>query len=290
VSRQIEKAQRKVEAHNFDIRKHLLEYDDVANDQRKVIYQQRNELLEPEDIHETIVSIRRDVIEASARRFVAANAIPEQWDLAGLDQAIASEFGIQVNSRAHLEQHEELNDAALIEKIQDDVDRFFREKEAQIGSEFMRTLEKHFLLRVLDTQWRDHLANMDYLRQGIHLRGYAQKQPKQEYKREAFELFQQMLERVKSEALTILARVRIQSEEEVARTQQAEQQRQAALPMQFQHQDAGGYGVEDEAQAEAQMALQLTAQNAASVPKVGRNDPCPCGSGKKYKVCHGRIA
>lgn len=287
ISRQIEKSQRKVEAHNFDIRKQLLEYDDVANDQRKVIYQQRNELLEPEDIQETVVNIRRDVIESTCRRFVPAGSIADHWDSDGLDKAIATEFGITIDSKHHLNSHEELSDSALIGKAQEDVDRFFREKEAQLGSEFMRAVEKHFLLRVLDTQWRDHLANMDYLRKGIHLRGYAQKQPKQEYKREAFELFQQMLDRVKHETVSILARVRVQSEEDIARAEAQEKQQQAAMAMQFQHQDAGGYGVEEEAR---EHVAALASTNAASVPKVGRNDACPCGSGKKYKHCHGRLA
>ncbi len=286
VSRQIEKAQRKVEAHNFDIRKHLLEYDDVANDQRKVIYQQRNELLEPEDVHETVENIRRDVIEAACRKHIAPESIADQWDLAALDRSIQQDFGISVNSKAHFDAHEELSDSDLVGKIQDDVDRYFREKEALVGSEFMRAVEKHFLLRVLDTQWRDHLANMDYLRQGIHLRGYAQKQPKQEYKREAFELFQQMLERVKLETVNILARVRVQNEEDIAEAQRLEQQRQANAPVQFQHADAGDYGVEEEAEIEAQ----LSGLQTGSVPKVGRNDACPCGSGKKFKHCHGRLA
>jgi preprotein translocase subunit SecA len=286
VSRQIEKAQRKVEAHNFDIRKHLLEYDDVANDQRKVIYQQRNELLEPEDVHETVENIRRDVIEAACRKHIAPESIADQWDFAALDRSIQQDFGIAINSKAHFDTHEELSDSDLVAKIQDDVDRYFREKEALLGSEFMRAVEKHFLLRVLDTQWRDHLANMDYLRQGIHLRGYAQKQPKQEYKREAFELFQQMLERVKLETVNILARVRVQSEEDIAEAQRLEQQRQATAPVQFQHADAGDYGVEEEAEIEAQ----LSGRQSGSVPKVGRNDACPCGSGKKFKHCHGRLA
>ncbi|MDZ4812557.1 MAG: preprotein translocase subunit SecA [Pseudomonadota bacterium] len=294
VSRQIEKAQRKVEAHNFDIRKHLLEYDDVANDQRKVIYQQRNELLEPEDIHESVENIRRDVIEATCRKFVAVESIAEQWDLTGLDKAIQQDFGIVVSSKRHFESHDELSDADLVAKIQEDVERFFREKEAQLGSEFTRAVEKHFLLRVLDTQWRDHLANMDYLRQGIHLRGYAQKQPKQEYKREAFELFQQMLERVKIEVVNVLARVRVQSEEDIAEAQRLEQQRQANTPVQFQHADAGDFGVEEEAEVQARMAANfatgLSADRAAAMPKVGRNDACPCGSGKKFKHCHGRLA
>ena len=287
VSRQIEKAQRKVEAHNFDVRKNLLEYDDVANDQRKVIYAQRNELLEPADVKETIDTLRVDVVEGITRRFVAVNSIPDQWDVEGLERTLAADLGIQVDVKRHLDAHEDLEEATLVEKVQEDVDRFFREKEATMGSEFMRAVEKHFLLRVLDTQWRDHLANMDYLRQGIHLRGYAQKQPKQEYKREAFELFTQMLDRVKQETVAIIARVRVQSEDEVARMEQQQQAqaRQQQQSMAFQHPDTGNYGVDEEAEQ-----AQAMAADAANLPKVGRNDPCPCGSGKKFKQCHGQLA
>ncbi|MBL0029626.1 MAG: preprotein translocase subunit SecA [Rhodanobacteraceae bacterium] len=287
VSRQIEKAQRKVEAHNFDVRKNLLEYDDVANDQRKVIYAQRNELLEPNDIKDTVDSLRVDVVEGLARRFVPVNSIADQWDIAGLEHALTTDLGIQIDVKRHLDAHEDLEESTLVEKVQEDVDRYFREKEATMGSEFMRAVEKHFLLRVLDTQWRDHLANMDYLRQGIHLRGYAQKQPKQEYKREAFELFTQMLDRVKQETVTILARVRVQSEDEVARMEQQQQAqaRQQQQGMAFQHPDTGNYGVDEEAEQ-----AQAMAAGAANLPKVGRNDPCPCGSGKKFKQCHGQLA
>ena len=287
VSRQIEKAQRKVEAHNFDVRKNLLEYDDVANDQRKVIYAQRNELLEPNDIKETIDSLRFDVVEDIARRFVPVKSIADQWDIDGLERTLAADLGIQVELKRHLDANEDLEEAVLVEKVQEDVDRYFREKEAGMGSEFMRTVEKHFLLRVLDTQWRDHLANMDYLRQGIHLRGYAQKQPKQEYKREAFELFTQMLDRVKQETVSILARVRVQSEDEVARMEQQQQAqaRQQQQAMAFQHPDTGNYGVDEEAEQ-----VQAMAARQSNLPKVGRNDPCPCGSGKKFKQCHGQLA
>ncbi len=287
VSRQIEKAPRKVEAHNFDVRKNLLEYDDVANDQRKVIYAQRNELLEPADVKETIDTLRVDVVESIVRRFVAVNSIPDQWDIDGLERTLAADLGIQIDVKRHLDAHEDLEETTLLEKVQGDVDRFFREKEATMGSEFMRAVEKHFLLRVLDTQWRDHLANMDYLRQGIHLRGYAQKQPKQEYKREAFELFTQMLDRVKQETVAIIARVRVQSEDEAARMEQQQQvqARQQQQSLDFQHPDTGNYGVDEEAEQ-----AQAMAADAANLPKVGRNDPCPCGSGKKFKQCHGQLA
>jgi preprotein translocase subunit SecA len=287
VSRQIEKAQRKVEAHNFDVRKNLLEYDDVANDQRKVIYAQRNELLEPNDIKDTIDSLRADVVDGIARRFIPVNSIADQWDIEGLERTLAADLGLQIDVKRHLDAHDDLEEAVLVEKVQEDVERFFREKEVAMGGEFMRAVEKHFLLRVLDTQWRDHLANMDYLRQGIHLRGYAQKQPKQEYKREAFELFSQMLDRVKQETVSILARVRLQGEDEVARMEQQQQAqaRQQQQAMAFQHPDTGNYGVDEEAEQ-----AQAMAAAAANLPKVGRNDPCPCGSGKKFKQCHGQLA
>ena len=287
VSRQIEKAQRKVEAHNFDVRKNLLEYDDVANDQRKVIYAQRNELLEPNDVKDTIDSLRVDVVDGIARRFIPVNSIADQWDIEGLERTLAADLGLQIDVKRHLDAHDDLEETALVEKVQEDVERFFREKEAAMGGEFMRAVEKHFLLRVLDTQWRDHLANMDYLRQGIHLRGYAQKQPKQEYKREAFELFSQMLDRVKQETISILARVRLQGEDEVARMEQQQQAqaRQQQQAMAFQHPDTGNYGVDEEAEQ-----AQAMAAAAANLPKVGRNDPCPCGSGKKFKQCHGQLA
>ncbi|MCE3003206.1 MAG: preprotein translocase subunit SecA [Xanthomonadaceae bacterium] len=297
VTRVIEKAQRKVEAHNFDIRKNLLEYDDVANDQRKVIYEQRNELLEATDVAETTAALRRDVVESTCRQFVPENSIDEQWDLPALERALESDFGIRIDTARYVEGQEELAADQLWAKVQEDVDRHFREKEAQVGSDVMRQLEKHLMLQVLDAQWKDHLASMDYLRQGIHLRGYAQKQPKQEFKREAFELFEQMLGKFKTELVTILARVRIRSEEEVARLEQEQQARQARAAMQFQHADAGNLGVDDEAaQVQAMQAAEAGAFAATQSPaqrdgsKVGRNDPCPCGSGKKYKQCHGKLA
>jgi len=297
VTRVIEKAQRKVEAHNFDIRKNLLEYDDVANDQRRVIYEQRNELLEAEDVAGTVATLRGDVVESVCRQFVPENSIDTQWDLPALERAFEADFGIRIDTARYVEGQQEIAADQLWAKVQEDVDRHFREKETQVGSEVMRQLEKHLMLQVLDAQWKDHLASMDYLRQGIHLRGYAQKQPKQEFKREAFELFEQMLVKFKTELVTILARVRIRSEEEMARLEQEQQARQARAALQFQHADAGGLGVDEEAaqvlareSAEAGAFAAATASDARDVPKVGRNDPCPCGSGKKYKQCHGRLA
>ncbi|MNM47367.1 preprotein translocase subunit SecA [compost metagenome] len=288
VSRQIEKAQRKVEAHNFDIRKNLLDFDDVNNDQRKVIYAQRDELLDAESVKDNVDGIRDDVIFDIVARFVPPNSVDEQWDLRGLEATLQSDFGVDMSLTDLVKSHEELDAEGITAKVQERINQHFAEKEAGVGEETMRALEKHVMLTVLDQSWKEHLARMDYLRQGIYLRGYAQKQPKQEYKKEAFELFSQMLEDVKSEVINLLSRVRVRSEEEVAAMEALErQQAEARLQMsQFQHQDNGGYSADEEAaQVEAGVA-QVTREE----PKVGRNDPCPCGSGKKFKHCHGQLS
>ena len=286
VNRAIENAQRKVEAHNFDIRKHLLDFDDVANDQRRVIYEQRNELLDAEDIHETIEGIRYDVLTEFAGRFVPPGSIDEQWDLSGLKRAMADDYGIEVNPDEWLKENTELNAEGIAQKVVDAADAHFAQREQDMGTEVMRHAERVIMLNVLDTQWKEHLARMDYLRQGIHLRGYAQKQPKQEFKREAFALFQDMLERIKTETVNILARVRIRTEEDV---QAAE--RRAPPPMQYQDEEATGFGggVPDEDQGAALGGAGMPQTVQRDQPKVGRNDPCPCGSGKKFKQCHGRL-
>lgn len=291
VSRQIEKAQRKVEAHNFDIRKNLLDFDDVNNDQRKVIYAQRDELLDAESVKDNVDGIRDDVIFDVVARFVPPNSIDEQWDLRGLEATLESDFGLQMSLTDLVKSHEELDAEAIAAKVQERVNQHFAEKEAGVGEETMRALEKHVMLTVLDQSWKEHLARMDYLRQGIYLRGYAQKQPKQEYKKEAFELFSDMLENVKREVVTLLSRVRIRSDEEVQALEAAErQQAEARLSQsQFQHQDVGGYSADEEA-AQVQAAQQGVAQMQRDEPKIGRNDPCPCGSGKKYKHCHGQLS
>ena len=286
VSRQIEKAQRKVEAHNFDIRKNLLDFDDVNNDQRKVIYAQRDELLDAESVKDNVDGIRDDVIFDIVARFVPPNSVDEQWDLRGLEATLQSDFGVDMSLTDLVKSHEELDAEGITAKVQERINQHFAEKEAGVGEETMRALEKHVMLTVLDQSWKEHLARMDYLRQGIYLRGYAQKQPKQEYKKEAFELFSDMLENVKREVVTLLARVRIRSDEEVQALEAAERQQvEARLKQsQFQHQDAGGYSADEEAaQVEA-------AQLQRDEPKIGRNDPCPCGSGKKYKHCHGQLS
>ncbi|MFI4969406.1 MAG: preprotein translocase subunit SecA [Lysobacterales bacterium] len=296
VSRQIEKAQRKVEAHNFDIRKHLLEFDDTANDQRKVIYEQRNELLDSESVGETVANIRQDVFTDLVRRHVPHDSVDEQWNIPALQAELDAEFGVQLDIKRWLDEQQEADADHVLEHVLAGADRLFREKEAMLGSEVMRGLERHVMLSVLDNGWKEHLSSMDYLRQGIYLRGYAQQQPKQEFKREAFELFERMLGRIKFDIVQMLARVRIRSEDEVdaMERQQREQAEAQARAMQFQHAEAGGFavgelpvdpGANPVAQAPfAQMPIHRDA------PKVGRNDPCPCGSGKKYKQCHGKLA
>jgi preprotein translocase subunit SecA len=288
VTRQIEKAQRKVEAHNFDIRKNLLEYDNVNNDQRKVIYQQRDELLEADSVKDNIDGIRLDAVDAIVAGFVPRDSIDEQWDLPGLEAAIRDEFGLDLDVRGLVANESEIDAEGITEHVQRAVEGHFAAREAQLGGDTMRQLEKHIMLNVLDQTWKEHLAQMDYLRQGIHLRGYAQKQPKQEYKREAFELFSEMLEKVKRQVVTLLARVRVRSEEEIAQMEAAERAAAEAKArhLQFQHADSGGYGADEEAAAVAAPG-QGFQQAARAMPKVGRNDPCPCGSGKKHKKCCG---
>ncbi len=285
VSKQIAGAQRKVEAHNFDIRKNLLDFDDVNNDQRKVIYRQRDELLEAESIKQNIDDIRADVVADLVERFVPPNSIDEQWDLQGLDAELAAEFNLSQSIAKAVQEKTEIDAEGIAALAQAEVAKLFEDKEVAIGSDTMRMLEKHLMLTVLDQSWKEHLGRMDYLRQGIHLRGYAQKQPKQEYKKEAFELFTELLEKVKREVISLLARVRIRSEDEIAQAEAAERARAEAVArqMQFQHPDMGGYSADEE-------AADPDYQNPSEVPKVGRNDPCPCGSGKKYKHCHGQLA
>jgi len=292
VTKQIANAQRKVEAHNFDIRKNLLDFDDVNNDQRKVIYKQRDELLEAESIQDNVEGIRFDVVGDMVERFVPPNSIDEQWDLPGLEAELASEYGVQAGLVELQKQDPELDVEQIQVKVQEAVSGMFSGKEAQVGGDTMRMLEKHVMLNVLDQNWKEHLSRMDYLRQGIHLRGYAQKQPKQEYKKEAFELFTELLERVKREVVSLLARVRIRDENEILQMEAAEraQAEAAAGQMQFRHPDMGNLGVDEEAADVASPGGQGFVQAARAMPKIGRNDPCPCGSGKKYKHCHGQLA
>jgi preprotein translocase subunit SecA len=292
ITRVIEKSQRKVESHNFDIRKHLLEFDDTANDQRKVIYEQRNELLDSDDVSQNIIDIRYDVFANLCQRFVPADSVDEQWDVAGLDRALQSEFGFNFDLPRWVEQQHDLSAAGLRDHVLAEVDRFFREKETMYGSEIMRAAEKFFLLQVLDQYWKEHLAAMDYLRQGIYLRGYAQVQPKQEFKRESFLLFQRMLEDVKSEVVQRLARIRIQSQAEVEAMEERQRQEAERRALEFQHAESAGVAaaVPQAAAAVAEAMPQAHTPVTRDQPKVGRNDPCPCGSGKKFKQCHGKLA
>jgi preprotein translocase subunit SecA len=289
ISRQIEKAQRKVEQHNFDIRKNLLEYDDVANDQRKVIYRQRDELLEGDDVSATVIDIRDDVVEGVVRRYVPADSIDEQWDITGLERELESEFGVSASIKSWLEQQHEADANTVLDHVRSLFNDLFQAKEKQVGSETMRQLEKHIMLSVVDNAWKEHLASMDYMRQGIYLRGYAQQDPKQAFKRESFTLFQQMLGRIKSEVTQMLARIRIRSEEEVA-AMEAEQQRMAERLQRQMQTTGGGAPAGGVLGLEAVEQVAISQEAAPTGPKVGRNDPCPCGSGKKYKHCHGQLA
>ena len=290
VTKQIANAQRKVEAHNFDIRKNLLDFDDVNNDQRKVIYGQRDELLEADSVKDNIDGIRYDVVAGIVERFVPPDSVDEQWDLPGLEAELASEYAVQVPLVQMHKDEAELDASQIQARVLEVLDQVFASKEAQVGGDTMRMLEKHVMLNVLDQNWKEHLGRMDYLRQGIHLRGYAQKQPKQEYKKEAFELFSELLEKVKREVVSLLARIRVRDEAEIAAAEAEERARAeaAARQMQFQHPDMGGLGADEEG-ADVLGATDFRDQQAA-LPKVGRNDPCPCGSGKKFKHCHGQLS
>jgi preprotein translocase subunit SecA len=285
LTRQIERAQRKVEAHNFDIRKNLLEYDDVANDQRKVIYHQRAELMAADDMRDSVIAIRDEVVETLVDQYIPRGSQEEQWDAEGLSQAMESDFAIKLDVAKWLHEDKTLNEEEIRRRCVDAVQAGYEEKEQAFGSETMRLVEKSVMLRQLDLHWKDHLAGMDYLRQGIHLRGYAQKNPKQEYKREAFEMFGEMLEHMKHDTVSVLARVRIQSEQDI---QRMEAQRRAVQKLQALHAEATALGGGETAQPES-------AEPAAAAPfirdgrKVGRNEPCPCGSGRKYKQCHGKL-
>jgi len=291
VTRSIENAQRKVEARNFDIRKHLLEYDDVANDQRKVIYQQRNELLESNDISETIDAMRGDVIHGYVSQHIPAGSLEEQWDPAGLEKTLESELHLRLPVQQWLKSEPELEERDLRDRIVEAARKHYRDKVAGVELQAMRQYERAIMLQSVDSHWREHLAALDHLRQGIHLRGYAQKNPQQEYKREAFELFSMMLESIKNEVTKILMTVQIKSAEELAAAEEPE----APKNIQYQHAEFAGGGdtapaAAAETEPEGGVAVAERAQPFVRPgDKVGRNDPCPCGSGKKYKQCHGRL-
>ena len=278
VTKAIANAQRKVESRNFDIRKQLLEYDDVANDQRRAIYSQRNELLDVSDVSETINSIREDVFKATIDAYIPPQSLEEMWDIPGLQERLKNDFDLDLPIAEWLDKEPELHEETLRERILAQSIEVYQRKEEVVGADMMRHFEKGVMLQTLDSLWKEHLAAMDYLRQGIHLRGYAQKDPKQEYKRESFSMFAAMLESLKYEVISTLSKVQVRMPEEV---EELEQQRRMeaerlAQMQQLSHQD-------DDSAAAAALAAQTGER------KVGRNDPCPCGSGKKYKQCHGRL-
>ncbi len=271
VNRAIENAQRKVESHNFDLRKHLLDFDDVANDQRKAIYAMRNELMDAEDISEMIVDQRRDVIKETVERFVPRDSIDQQWKLPELKQELADKFGLECNPDVWLQENSELDWESLQNRVSALADDAAAAKEAEFSAPVMRVAERQIMLQLLDSNWKEHLARMDYLRQGIHLRGYAQKQPKQEYKRESFEMFEQMVTKVRADVVGVLANVRMRQPEP-----------EQIAGMQMNHPELAAFDDSDDPAA--------MTESGDIYANVGRNDPCPCGSGKKFKQCHGQIA
>ena len=294
VTNAIEKSQRKVEGRNFDMRKTLLEYDDVANDQRTVIYEQRNEVMSSEDISEMVDTIRADVVDTMVSEYIPPQSMPEQWDVAGLESQLQSEMSIELPVQKWLDEDSNLHEESLRQKILDEIVTAYKGKEEIAGAEAMRKFEKQVFLQVLDTLWKEHLSNMDHLRRGIHLRGYAQKNPKQEYKREAFNLFEDMLETMKRDVTRVLCHVRVQSREEM---EEVERRRKQELEQEL----ARARLRHDETSATAESAAEGAGQGgqqAGATPetfvrqerKVGRNEPCPCGSGKKYKQCHGKVS
>jgi preprotein translocase subunit SecA len=318
LSRQIERAQRKVEAYNFDLRKNLLEYDDVANDQRKVVYQQRTEIMAAEDISDSVTGIRAEVVNTLIDEFVPRESPEEEWNLDGLKEAIERDFVTPIDPKAWLAADSELAEAGLRERVVKAVEDAYTAKVEAVGAPVMRHLEKAVMLQELDRHWREHLAAMDYLRQGIHLRAYAQKNPKQEYKREAFELFGSLLDRIKHDTVSLLSRLQVRNEAEIEEQERERERQMAMQKLQLQHaspqsvisNDAAGQGAPPtggmggfasssafaggfaggEVPAGSQLGPGPSGEPVVrETRKVGRNEPCPCGSGKKFKHCHGRF-
>ena len=284
VSRAIENAQRKVEGHNFDIRKQVLEFDDVANDQRKVVYEQRNELMAAKDVSSTIVSMRATVVDNTISTYIAPGSIDEQWNITDLSPALKEEFGLDVDIESWLEEDTDLHEETLRERIVTEIQNQADAKEAITGSELMRHFEKAITLQTLDSQWKEHLAQMDYLRQGINLRGYAQKDPKQEFKREAFNMFTSMLERIKHDVVSLIARVELRAEEDV---KAVEERRRQTGDIELQHDQVDV--MTGEAEGQNHNIKEQSQPIEREGRKVGRNERCPCGSGKKFKQCHGAL-
>lgn len=286
VTKAIENAQRKVEAHNFDIRKHLLEYDDVANDQRKVIYEQRRDLMQTEDLSENLVAIREDVIEGAVSAYLPVGSMEEQWHIDALVQALETEFGLSLPVRQWLDEEENLAEEGIRERIHQRMAELFKGKEDRVGATLMRRLERDIMMKVLDHRWKEHLAAMDYLRQGIGLRGYAQKNPKQEYKREAFNMFQQMLEQIKRETISLIAKAELPTLEEI---KAVEAMRQTSDSVKYQHAQADNVLHSSRQDVVGEQGQPKQQPFKRTRKKVGRNEPCYCGSGKKYKHCHGKL-
>ena len=279
VTRSLESAQRRVEQHNFDIRKQLLEYDDVANEQRKVIYAQRNEVVDAEDVSELVADMRAGTLTDIFRTYVPADSVEEQWDLAGLEQTLAGEFNLSLPLRQWLEAEPDLSDEQLLERVLEAAEASYRAKASLVDPQAWKQFERSILLQSIDTHWREHLSALDHLRQGIHLRGYAQKNPKQEYKREAFELFEAMLDAIRRDVSRILLSVQVRTE---AAVEEVVERPPEVQQVQYHHAEPG-------AEEGGETAVKARPQTNA-LPKVGRNDPCPCGSGKKYKHCHGKLS
>jgi preprotein translocase subunit SecA len=302
LTRQIEKAQRKVEAHNFDIRKQLLMFDDVANDQRKVVYQQRTGIMGATDLAEPVAGMREDSVAALIGQFVPSQAAPADWNLDGLTEALRTDFSTDVNARAWLDENQELEESVFRDRIQAAVREQYEQKVQRFGAPVMRQVERQVVLQTLDQHWREHLAAMDYLRQGIHLRGYAQKDYRYEFKREAFQLFSSMLDRVKHDSASMLSRVQLRDPAEIER-EDAQQRERLMRALQAQHAEVSALEAlpaEPEGQAGSLLPGMMRPDHGAAgmppapfvrgLPKVGRNDPCPCGSGRKYKQCHGQLS
>ena len=288
VTNAIEKAQRKVEGRNFDIRKQLLEFDDVNNEQRKVIYHMRNTLLAADNIGETIADFRQDVLNATVSAHIPPQSLPEQWDVAGLEAALKSDFGVDLPVQQWLDEDDHLYEETLREKLMAELLAAYNEKEEQASAEALRTFEKQIVLRVLDDLWKDHLSTMDHLRHGIHLRGYAQKNPKQEYKRESFTLFSELLDSIKRDSIRVLSHVQVRREDPIEEEARLRQEAEAlAARMQFQHDEAPGLDAPEVLGEEVDVALAQTP--VRNDQKLGRNELCYCGSGKKFKHCHGQI-
>lgn len=285
VSRAIENAQKKVEGHNFDIRKQVLEYDDVANDQRKVIYDQRDGLMAAEEVGDAVISMRKAVVTDAVNLYIPAGSIDEQWDISGLEDALRVDFALDLAIANWLETEDELHEETLQERIIEAAEAACQQKEQIVGSEIMRHYEKAIMLQTLDSLWKEHLAQMDYLRQGINLRGYAQKDPKQEFKRESFAMFTTLLSTIKHDVISMLSRVKVRSEEDV---EAVEEQRRQSGEVEYQHDKAKGMAGEENANEDQYPSHQKPITRDGK--KVGRNDPCPCGSGKKFKQCHGAIS